>query len=41
MKTKLSVVVHIPNDREQCSDPSRTAFCLMANSIPEHPEQKI
>ena len=30
----------IPIDREQCSDPSRTAFCLIANTIPEHPEQR-
>ena len=30
----------IPIDREQCSDPSRTAFCLIANTIPEHPEPR-
>jgi len=30
----------IPIDREQCSDSCRTAFRLITNSIPEHPEQR-
>ena len=34
-----SIANRIPFDREQRSDSSRTAFRLIANTIPEHPEQ--